>query len=381
MVIKIKIMRNMKLIKYTLSILFLLMIVTSCEKNETQVVFEPALAISGSVRTPAAIVLQDATKGENLPAFTWSASNYGFNSSVSYVVEMCLAGNNFVKTKILGSVSTNSLIIKGTDLQLAMTFLGATLGVAQSVQMRVKSSISTLYTPLVSPVVTFSVTTYKPAEIEYNKVWIVGDYCGWDHSKAQYLYDITGEGKFFEGWVSFVNSANSQLGAAQNGFKITYTSGWNGDDVGSNDSQVVNNKINIAPGSDIKLFSGRIMYLKLDNTSQSARTLERLNTLTRLGVVGSATPSGWGSPDVELSFNSATKKWQALNVTLTTGEIKFRANDAWDLSWGTYPSSANKNPDQLTSSNGNNIAVTAGRYNIYFSLNKVDPTYEIVPAN
>lgn len=371
----------MKIIKYTLQIILFFAIFTSCQKNDTQVVYDPSLAISGTISTPTAIVLQDATKGNDLPAFTWSASNFGFQSAVNYVVEICLSGNNFVKTKIIGSVNSTSLTIKGTDLQQAMTFLGTTLGTQQAVQMRVKSSISSIYDPLLSPVVTFNVTTYKPAEAEYNKVWIVGDYCGWDHSKAQYLYDIAGDGKYYEGWVSFVNSANSQNGAAQNGFKITYTSGWNGDDIGTNDSQVVNNKITVAPGGDIKLFTGRIMYLKLDNRVQSARTLERVNTLTRIGVVGSATPSGWGSPDVEMSFNSATKKWQALNVSLTAGEIKFRANDAWDLSWGTYPSSANKNPDQLTSSNGNNISVTAGRYNIYFSLNKVDPTYEIVQVN
>lgn len=368
----------MKLIKYTLAITLVALTALSCVKNETKVIYDESNAVSGVINTPSAIVLEDATKGSNLPAFTWTKSTFGFDAAVNYVVEICLSGNNFQKVKVLGTVNTNSLVIKQSDLQTAMTYLEAPLGELRAVQMRVKSSISSTFTPIVSAVSTFNVTTYRPAEPEYPKVWIVGDYCGWNHANSQFLYDATSSGEFFEGWVTFVSDYATQAGVPQNGFKITYTGGWNGDDVGSNDTEVVNNKINIHPGSDIKLFTGKILKLKLDNRNQNARTLEKVASLNRIGVVGSATPSGWGSPDVEMKFNPTTREFQALNVTLTTGEIKFRADDDWALSWGTFASSANKNPDQLTSANGNNIAVNAGTYNIYFNLNKVDPTYRIV---
>ena len=45
------------------------------------------------------------------------------------------------------------------------------------------------------------------------------------------------------------------------------------------------------------------------------------------------------------------------NVTLSDGEMKFRANDDWTLSWGGEL-------DNLTTQNGPNIAVEAGTYDI-----------------
>ena len=364
----------MKYIKYTLMLLSFVVAFASCTKDETKVVFDPANAVSGVVNTPQPIVLEDATKGEDLPAITWSASSYGFDAAVNYTVELALDGNNFQKVKVIGSVNVTSLTIKGIDLQSAMDYLGATLGEMSSVQMRVKSQISPDMDPLVSTPVTFNVTTYRPAEKEYNKVWIVGDYCGWNHSKSQFLYDIEGDGRYFEGWVMFNDKA-------QNGFKITYTGGWNGDDIGTNASEVVDNKIKVEPGGNISLFSGRIMYLKLDNQNQSNRILERVKTISRIGIIGSATPNGWSSPDVEMTFNTNTNVFEALDVELTAGEIKFRADNDWAISWGLYDASAGKNPDQLTTANGKNIPVEAGRFKLFFNLNKVDPTFELVKLN
>jgi len=44
---------------------------------------------------------------------------------------------------------------------------------------------------------------------------------------------------------------------------------------------------------------------------------------------------------------------------------------------GKFDVSAGKNPDQLNPGGGN-IAVTAGTYKVVFTLNKVDPTYELI---
>ena len=57
--------------------------------------------------------------------------------------------------------------------------------------------------------------------------------------------------------------------------------------------------------------------------------------------------------------------WHGLNVaadvdrgfTLSAGEIKFRANDDWAISWGGEL-------DNLTTKNGGNITVEAGTYDI-----------------
>lgn len=360
----------MKIVKYTLSILAMVIAFAACTKdNSTNVVFDPADAVAGTLATPAAIVLTDATKGNDLPAFTWTKSTFGFDAAVTYTVEIALENSAFTPLRVIGSVSANQLVIKQIDLQSALEKLKVVLGNTHKVEMRVKAQIVDQIDPLISNVVKFNVTTYKPAEKQYAKVWIIGDYCGWNHSRSQFLYDIAGEGDYFEGWVAF-------NGKAQNGFKITYTGGWNGDDIGTNDAAIVNNKIKVEPGGNISLFNGSIMYLKLDNRDPNNRTLERVKTISRIGLIGSATPNDWNSPDTELVFNENTNKFEA-TVTLKDGEIKFRADNDWGLNWGKFDVSAGKNPDQLNPGGGN-IAVTAGTYKVVFTLNKVDPTYELI---
>jgi len=166
-------------------------------------------------------------------------------------------------------------------------------------------------------------------------------------------------------------------GKAQNGFKITYTDGWHGNDIGTNAAAIVNNKIKVEPGGNIGLFNGVIMYLKLDNRDQNNRTLERVRTLSRIGLIGSGTPNDWNTPDTELIFNQTTRLFEA-TVTLKDGEVKFRADNDWALSWGLFDTSANKNKNQLTPNNGKNIPVTAGNYKVTFNINKVDPTFELI---
>ena len=47
----------------------------------------------------------------------------------------------------------------------------------------------------------------------------------------------------------------------------------------------------------------------------------------RFGIVGSATPNGWATPDTKMTLNNTTGIWEA-TLALTSGEMKFRANDA-----------------------------------------------------
>ena len=81
----------MKIIKYTLSILAMVLAFASCTKDESMnVVYNPSDAQSGVLATPAAIVLTDETKGNDLPAFTWTNSSFGFDVAVNYVIEIAL---------------------------------------------------------------------------------------------------------------------------------------------------------------------------------------------------------------------------------------------------------------------------------------------------
>lgn len=75
-----------------------------------------------------------------------------------------------------------------------------------------------------------------------------------------------------------------------------------------------------------------------------------------IGIIGNATPGGLDT-DTDMEYNIVDNSWN-LTVDLTDGEIKFRANDGWDINWGA--------PVASPTFDGRNIAVTAGNYTIKF---------------
>ena len=83
-----------------------------------------------------------------------------------------------------------------------------------------------------------------------------------------------------------------------------------------------------------------------------------------VGIVGPATPNAnWDvSVPMELQFQDNPHQWM-LTIRLTQGELKFRANDSWDVNWG-----GGKLPTGTASRSESNIYVPSpGYYTIYFN--------------
>ncbi|MGP1492999.1 MAG: Outer membrane protein SusF domain-containing protein [Prevotella fusca] len=194
--------------------------------------------------------------------------------------------------------------------------------------------------------VTASVTCVAPAFTQY--LYMSGDANGWSFSNP--LYSAAGDGKY-TGFM-YLN---------QNGFKFATQQDWNGTDYGTGLVEKGSNIVMAEPAGFYKV--------DVDLTSQ-ALTYTAIN---RVGVIGSATAGGWDS-DQAMTYNAAEKCWEIKGITLTEGEMKFRANNAWELDWGgsladiTYK--------------GGNIKVAAGKYNIKLYLlcdTKSSCTMEVAP--
>ena len=194
--------------------------------------------------------------------------------------------------------------------------------------------------------VTASVTCVAPAFTQY--LYMSGDANGWSFSNP--LYSAAGDGKY-TGFM-YLN---------QNGFKFATQQDWNGTDYGTGLVEKGSNIVMTEPAGFYKV--------DVDLTSQ-ALTYTAIN---RVGVIGSATAGGWDS-DQAMTYNAAEKCWEIKGITLTEGEMKFRANNAWELDWGgsladiTYK--------------GDNIKVAAGKYNIKLYLlcdTKSSCTMEVAP--
>lgn len=168
-------------------------------------------------------------------------------------------------------------------------------------------------------------------------LYMAGDANGWDQIDV-----LNGDdGVHFTGYM-YLN---------QNGFKFCTQPNWDGTNYGA-DFNTAGDAANIT-------MTEPAGYYKVD-VDLSAKTYT-LIPITTIGIIGSASPNGWDS-DVDMTYvpyNAETKElgyWEIKDVTFTSGEIKFRANDDWAINWGG-------DTNALTQG-GDNISVEAGTYDI-----------------
>lgn len=96
-----------------------------------------------------------------------------------------------------------------------------------------------------------------------------------------------------------------------------------------------------------------------------------LDLTTPWGVVGSATPNGWGDgPDTPF-YKSGEAGIYVAYIDLIVGEWKIRKDNDWGLNYGS-----NDNDGTLQQDGGNIPAATAGSYKITFDENNLTYTIE-----
>ena len=177
-----------------------------------------------------------------------------------------------------------------------------------------------------------------PALTEY--LYMAGDANSWNHSDI--LHSPAFDGKYL-----------GYMYLTQSGFKFCTQPNWDGTNYGkdfSTDGGAANIMMTEANG-----------FYKVEVDLQALSY--KLTPITSIGIIGDAA-GGWDK-DIVMTYDAASHTWIAKSVTLKDGEIKFRANGAWDISWG------GTELKKLTSNNGANIRVNAGTYTI-----KLKPSYD-----
>ncbi|MFN8206155.1 MAG: SusF/SusE family outer membrane protein [Bacteroidales bacterium] len=200
--------------------------------------------------------------------------------------------------------------------------------------------------------ITNAVGTNYGADVEFKtlpditKFWVVGSYNGWDNSDAAEFIISTPVNAESEGYVNF---------PASGAFKLTTDHSWTdpftyGDD-GTKTGKLTNK------GDDIAVADAGYYLIK---ASLPAMTYSI--TKTDWGVIGSATPGGWDN-STSLTYNETSKTWRGI-VHMTSGNaFKFRANNSWDVNYGSTAANDSLNPG------GSDIPVTVeGDYAITLDL-------------
>lgn len=182
---------------------------------------------------------------------------------------------------------------------------------------------------------------------------LVGDATtnGWDGPDMPMAYD-----SFSDTWKAIVTLKTGEM-------KFRFNNDWglNYGDTGA-DGTLENG------GANIAVTAGN--YLVVLDLKNLVYTITPINIW---GVVGDAAPNGWDGPNVRFTLDfSKDDVWVINRIALTTGEIKFRTNDSWDLNYGD---------DGLNGTlevGGANIPVTAGNYKIVLDFsNSSAPTYTL----
>ena len=213
-------------------------------------------------------------------------------------------------------------------------------------------------TDLMSNVVKATFKSYVadvlPTE-KFEKVWVIGNYCGWDHSKTQFLFDYNATGTTFSGIVDFADAEGVSL--ANTGFKLTGIAGWDdtcnwGEETKATEvDEPASIQLITGGGSqDIMRYAKRFYAFEFDNTTL---VLKKAWGADQIGIIGL---NGDWNNDIVMEYNAKWTRFYADIEVAEATEMKFRADAAWDINWGVD-----------CAMGGDNIAVPAGQYRVYFN--------------
>jgi hypothetical protein len=126
----------------------------------------------------------------------------------------------------------------------------------------------------------------------------------------------------------------------------------------------------ILGGSSIPVAAGE--YRITFNASTAAFNFTAVDKYATVGIIGSATVGGWNE-DFNLTQDANNPSIWYTQMTLSDGEVKFRADDTWVANWGNSDF-----PIGDAIRNGQNIPVQAGEYVVQFNVSTFQ--YSFIPA-
>ena len=194
-------------------------------------------------------------------------------------------------------------------------------------------------------------------------MYVVGSYNDWRHDKNLYLFDYNGTEKFYSGVVDF--NAYARWSTEFNEFKLT-GGVWGVEEYSQpeeTDQYVTEtNVLDLVEdgGKNINAYQQyRFYHFTLDKNNS---TLTKNYAFNSIGIIGSF--SVW-SEDVEMNYNPDTQRFWVDVDFAEDGEMKFRTDDMWDVSFG-YDDKSGYLTEQ-----GDNILYTAGQYRLYLNMNNL----------
>ena len=329
----------MKITRYAMMLAAATGLLSACQKLDEVKAYDPDKVVAPVLHAlPGEIVITPDNMGST-QTFTWDAADFGVRTQINYSIEASY--NDGAKlvlfTGMNGTSSEQTYESLNNILALSVEDggLGVPSGEPTDVDFYISATIGTDFEKFYSAPVTVRMT-------------------------------VTTAERTYEAIVDFGEKA-------ANGFKLTGIAGWDDTcnwgtdgDAPAPDPEAASISLISSGGSgNIMAYSKRFYRLVFD---RSTLTLSNKLSFNSMGIIGDATPGGWDT-DTEMNFDTQKQRFW-VDVTLTAGEFKFRADNDWTINFG--------GADGHLSQNGDNIKATAGNYRVYATLNNsAEITYEL----
>lgn len=331
-------------IKNNYIVLLLLMagILSSCQKQEK--IIMSATPTAPEITTMPNLTLQ-RNNGTDTLTFVGTAVNPGFQASATYYLEACPAGDNFANPiSIMNSSKDKAMKITVSDLNgiLLKKFPADTVS---SVDFRIRA------------VLTVDAGTGAPGTgsnlFQYSSKTVTSAVSIYGLPRLDLMVGTTVIGNIKSALGNGVYNGLVKIDPA-NPFKLY--------DPDTDTTYGANGGTLVADGGSGIIASGDAGWYKF-NADINSHTYSM--DAYMIGLIGSATPNGWNTPDQKMDYDAKTGTWN-ITLDLVVGEIKFRMNDSWAWNLGLGSDNSLKNLVQ----GGANIPIsTAGNYTIILTIN------------
>lgn len=346
----------------------------SCEDRELITIENQSAAIITDLSTEN-LFLDENFPGNTALTVNWESATFTVPVEVKYRVEIS-ASESFETPQVLTSTTQSQTYSSFTTLEMnnAAKKIGLLPNVAQKMYFRVVSYLATDDLLQTSNVTSLMITPYlaRPT-YNYADLYLIGNSAvgSWDNNAANMSL------------IPLLKTANSAVythtgyfkaSVTDPGFKIIKVKGsWDAQyGAGAAAGQLS------ADGGSGNLTVPSDGYYKLTiDTSALTYTLvpvdNPIKSYTNISIIG--TVNGDWNNDTQLTQSTFDSHlWMATSVSLNAGEFKFRADNAWDVSWGVATEFFG-----TTTIGGANIPLSAEwTYDIYF--NDATGDYTFIPV-
>ena len=313
-------------------------------------------------------------EGEAFETFTYSKAEYGVSTPVMYTLFGATAEDKSDAFKLGTMRSSTSMPIAAKDLNNQLLAAGiapdtpTTVYFWLSADMYGENSIIA-GTNMLSNVIKATVSAYD-AEITYKRVWMPGTPNGWNHEKAQHLFNYSGDGATYVGVACFITEDQAETSGNQ--FKFTGEPDWDNDSgnwgVADPSAAAESHTLDLLNGSNdnITQYTTYKYYnFKLDVSNFDGPVLTMNKGFNSVSVIGSIAGTGWDT-DFEMTQDPYRQIFYVDLENVTAGsEFKFRFDNSWDFNLG---GDVNK-----LSNGGDNLKIEEdGNYRIFLDINDWD---------